>query len=241
MKSTGLFGKNSGRVGGVVYSNYRGEQIVRAYQPKVNNPNTAGQVAQRAKFKLVTQVGASLAKEIGLSFLPSKSNQSPRNAFLAKMLKKTVYNNDIASLPIEDVILTNSIQNGFLMLQAQDNRIQGILSSNFSENAKVRVVRIAYNEGGEITLIDVQEPEVQVQESQGVVQLGFSSNPFYSIQGYTNIRALVYAYEPDFSSGVSYEDYEMTATEAILSDVRRIFRGAVRFSETMNILMPQNV
>lgn len=241
MKSTGLFGKNSGRVGGVVYSNYRGEQIVRSYQPKVNNPNTAGQVAQRAKFKLVTQVGASLAKEINLSFLPSKSDQSPRNAFLAKMLKKTVYINNEASLPIEDVVLTNSIQNGFLLLQADGERVQGVLSSNFSENAKVRIVRVAYNEGGEITVIDVQEPEVNAQENQGVVQLGFSSAPFYEITGYTNIRALAYVYEPDFSAGVSYEDYEMTANEAVLSDVRRIFRGAIRFSETSNILMPQNV
>lgn len=243
MKSTGLFGKNSGRVGGVVYSNYRGEQIVRAYQPKVSNPNTMGQVAQRAKFKLVSQVGASLGREIKMSFVPSVAKESPRNAFVKAMLKKTTYSNNEASLPIEDIVLTNSRESGFLSLSATNQAITGVISPSYSTNAKVKVVVIAYNSGGEISLIGSIEPTLTLSE-EGVLGftevLGFMVEP-PSIQGYTNMRVLAYVYEPDTTAGTNYEDYEVLEEEATLQDVLKVFAGRVNFSATENILIPQNV
>lgn len=236
MKSTGLFGKNSGRVGGVVYSNYRGEQIVRAYQPKVSNPNTKGQVAQRAKFKLVSQVGASLGREIKMSFVPSVAKETPRNAFVKAMLKKSVYSNNQASLPIEDIVLTNSRESGFLSFSATSETVTGVLIST-SINAKVKLVYVGYNDGGEITLLGGVEPQVtQMQDAT----FGFTINT-PTIQGYTNVRVLAYVYEPDTSAGANYEDYEVLEEEATLQDVLRVFSGRVNFSATENILVPQNV
>lgn len=239
MKSTGLFGKNSGRVGGVVYSNYRGEQVVRAYQPKVKNPNTKKQVAQRAKFKLVSQVGASLGKEIAMSFVPNVAKESPRNAFVKAMLKKTNYSSGRASLPIEEIVLTNSKVQGFLGLQAIQQKIEGVVSREYSDKAKVRVILLGYNDGGEIMLLDAYEPSLDVQVEGGPLSfaLDVSNIPY----GYSNIRALAYVYEPDASSGTTYEDYEVLTDEASLADFLRVYAGTINFSETLNILVPQNV
>ena len=236
MKSTGLFGKNSGRVGGVVYSNYRGEQVVRAYQPKVSNPNSAKQIAQRAKFKLVSQVGASLGKEIKMSYIPNVAKENPRNAFVKDMLKKTIYANNKATLPIEDIVLTNSKVSGFVFLQATNQQISGQLHQDAGNLATVRVVFIGYNEGGDISVLSVQEKSIANQGELKAITIQVPS-----IQGYTNIRALAYVYEPDTTSGTSYEDYEMLGDQATLQEVLRVFSGRVIFSATENISIPQNV
>lgn len=236
MKSTGLFGKNSGRVGGVVYSNYKGEQVVRTYQPRVQNPNTAGQVAQRAKFKLVSQVSASLAKEINLSFVPNVAKESNRNAFVKEMLKKTTYSKNQASLPIEDIVITNSRTAGIVEIEATSLTVTGIVSNNFGESARVKVVFIGYSDGGEITLLGSQESATEELSGRKV----FTVEPQLP-QGYTNIRALAFAYEPNKNSATTYENYEVLDEEATLQDVLRIYSGKVIFSETMNVLVPQNV
>lgn len=244
MKSTGLFGKNRGRVGGVVYSNFRGEQIVRTYQPKVANPNTIGQIAQRAKFKLVSQVGASLSKQIDLSFIPAVNNQSPRNAWLSKMLKKAVYSsmNKEATLPIDDIVLTNSTTNGFMIVQYDNQSVQGALTSGWSEQAKVRMVRIAYNSGGELVVLDEQEVGVTSTTTQGVTQVGFESEPWLDLSSqYRTTRILVFAYEPKNVTGVSYGDYSINEDKATLEDMRSFYQRNIRFSETFNLVVPSNV
>lgn len=234
MKSTGLFGKNSGRIGGVVYSNYRGVQVVRTYQPKVANPSTQRQVAQRAKFKLVTQVGASLSREIKMSFVPNVQKESPRNAFIKSMLKKTTYSNNQATLPIEDVILTNSSVNAFARLRPTNQQIDGSLLPDAPANTKVRAVFIGYNDGGEISLVGSEEAQ---QASDGSFLIRNARAP----EGFSNLRALVYSYSPEESSGTSYDDYEVLGEEATLNDAIRIFSGRINYSQTANVLVPQNV
>lgn len=49
-------GQFSGKVGGVVFAVYNGEQIVRQYQPKVLNPKSRKQQLQRAKGNLVGRI-----------------------------------------------------------------------------------------------------------------------------------------------------------------------------------------
>lgn len=241
MKSTGLFGKNSGRVGGIVYSNYRGEQVVRSYQPKVANPNSAAQVAQRAKFKLVSQVSASLKKELGMSFIPSVAKETPRNAFVKEMLKKTTYSNNNASLQIEEIVLTNSRTRGFITFNATSQAITGVLSNGYTDRARVRFVLIGYNDGEEITIIHSFERVPQEITNNGEKIYQVSVTDLGNAQGYTNVRILAYVYEPDLSTGTRYEEYEILGEEAQLSDTLRLYPGKVNFSATTNVLVPQNV
>lgn len=240
MKSTGLFGKNSGKIGGVVYSNYRGEQIVRTYQPKVANPNTAGQVAQRAKFKLVSQVSASLKREITMSFVPNVAKETPRNAFVKEMIKKTIYSNNKAVLPIEEIVLTNSRNTGFSSISATQQVIMATLAPGYTDKARVRMIFLGYYDGGEIVAYATRDviPTASSDEN-GTTYMATVQPPI--VQGYTNVRVLAYVYEPDLSTGTSYEDYEMLDDDATLSEVLRLFAGKVNFSATVNAPIPMNV
>lgn len=77
-------GQFSGKVGGVIFAVYNGEQIVRQYQPKVNNPKSSGQQLQRAKGNLVGRISQIVPYQIlqGMG-----SNRRERRAnFLRKAL-----------------------------------------------------------------------------------------------------------------------------------------------------------
>lgn len=77
-------GQFSGKVGGVIFAVYNGEQIVRQYQPKVANPKSSGQMLQRAKGNLVGRISQIVPWQIlqGMG-----SNRRERRAnFLRKAL-----------------------------------------------------------------------------------------------------------------------------------------------------------
>ena len=58
--------KGSGKLGNIVCSTVAGETIARDYNPEVSNPNTETQVAQRAKFKLMSQLSSVMAPVIAI-------------------------------------------------------------------------------------------------------------------------------------------------------------------------------
>lgn len=88
MKLNGIFGKGSGKVGSSVFAVSGGEQIVRQYNPNVSNPSTEAQVAQRAKFKLMSQIAADLANVI---VIPKEGLRSSRNSFVSKNIALTTF------------------------------------------------------------------------------------------------------------------------------------------------------
>lgn len=241
MKSTGLFGKNSGRVGGVVYSNYRGEQIVRAYQPKVSNPSSQKQVEQRQKFKLVSQVGASLGREIALSYRPDRSVETPRNAWLKSTIKKVTYEKGEASLSVDDIVLTNSRELGLSEIQAMPGAVTGKVI-NFSEGAVVRIVQIGYNNESEMVVLSAIDVPADVDDPE-TGEMVFNTDNIVATNKYSQQRLLIYVFEPTTTARETYGEYEMDAmdNEAVLYAMTRFYAGNLRFSATANVVLPQNV
>lgn len=254
MKSTGLFGKNSGRVGGVVYSNFRGQQVVRSYQPQVKNPNTKAQVTQRAKFKLVSQVGAALGSEIANAFEPNVATETPRNAWVRRMLKKAVFSNGQASIPLEELVLTSG-NYGTLSISSDSNSATSPIDITFyapevPENntnqlfeVKGRVMLVAYNVAGQLVNFGTKNfvmQQVDMQSNEYTTNVQLAQPEYFPVLqnepiGYTNFRALFYVYEPTDEIKSQYADYDLTASEATLDVLRRTFKGGVIFSETVNI------
>lgn len=105
MKLNGIFGTGSGKTGNAVFATSAGKQIVRTYQPKVSNPNTDAQIAQRAKFKLLSQLAAVMAPVI---VIPKSGLVSARNRFVKKNFSLTTYANDMASIEVTSIQLTDS-------------------------------------------------------------------------------------------------------------------------------------
>lgn len=104
-KITNMVGLAKGKTGSIVYSVRNGQQIARAYNPYVANPNTPAQVQSRAKLKLLSQVSAAVSPVIAI---PRKGAMSARNQFTAVNYKYTAYAANVASIKLADMQLTDS-------------------------------------------------------------------------------------------------------------------------------------
>ena len=97
--------KGKGKLGNIVLSTVAGETIARDYNPEVANPNTAAQVEQRAKFKLMSQLGSVVAPVIAI---PKNGMQSKRNLFVKENFALTSFSGDTASVNLNQIQLTKS-------------------------------------------------------------------------------------------------------------------------------------
>ena len=99
-KGSLFFGHASGKLGQVVLSTVKGQQIARAWQPKVSNPKTSQQQLQRAKFansvKFFKRAQQNLFK---FAFEDKRKKESDYNAFMrhnvvsSAVLDRSVYDN----------------------------------------------------------------------------------------------------------------------------------------------------
>ena len=82
-KGSLFFGNARGKLGQVVLSTIKGQQIARAYQPKVANPQTATQTNQRAKFANAVKFFRQARKNMFLfAYEDKKPRESYYNAFM---------------------------------------------------------------------------------------------------------------------------------------------------------------
>lgn len=105
MKQYGFTGKGTGKLGSSIFAISGGEQIVRQYNPVVSNPQTEAQTAQRAKFKLLTQLAAAMSGQI--AFRKSELT-SARNKFVSYNISKTYIDEGNAHVDLLSLSLTGS-------------------------------------------------------------------------------------------------------------------------------------
>lgn len=130
-KITNMVGLAKGKTGSIVYSVRGGEQIARAYNPYVANPNTPSQVQARSKLKLLSQVSAAVAPVIAI---PKKGAVSARNIFTKVNYKYTNYIGHTAQLKLADMQLTDSAVGieGFVADRSSGDTIHVALKGNMS-------------------------------------------------------------------------------------------------------------
>lgn len=96
-KGSLFFGKASGKLGQIVLSNVKGQQIARAWQPKVANPRTSVQQMQRAKFanavKFYKRATQNLFK---FAFEDKRRTESDYNAFMRHNVERSPIFNRIS-------------------------------------------------------------------------------------------------------------------------------------------------
>ena len=96
--------KGTGKLGNIVCSRVAGETIARDYNPNVANPNTVGQMNQRARLKLASQLAAALSPVIAI---PKEGLVSSRNLFIKKNMESIIANNGEAQVVYENIQITN--------------------------------------------------------------------------------------------------------------------------------------
>lgn len=91
-KGSLFWGKGSGKLGEVVLSQLKGQQVSRAYQAKVANPRSTGQTNQRIRFanavKFYKQATQALFK---FAYEDKRKNESDYNAFMRKNANVAAY------------------------------------------------------------------------------------------------------------------------------------------------------
>lgn len=102
-KSTSMWGKTTGKVGGLVYATAGGEQIVREYNPNVANPNTQAQVDQRARMKLMSQLSAAISPVLAMT---KDGLVSKRNKFTKINFPASYALNGVAQITYENIQIT---------------------------------------------------------------------------------------------------------------------------------------
>lgn len=138
MKLNGLLGTGSGKLGTSVFTTVKGTQIVRQHQPVVTNPSTKLQVAQRSRFKLVSQLAASMADVIAI---PRIGLTSSRNLFIKKNMPAVLGNVEGAQVSYEKLELTNGTA---ALPDIIVNRGGSNLSLQLASNASKIVNRVIY-------------------------------------------------------------------------------------------------
>ena len=105
MKQNGIIGLGSGKLGSTINSVRGGVQIQREHRSSIANPSTEGQVAQRARIKLMAQLGAALKAIIAI---PPMKLHTSRNLFSKANIGFVEVNDGVASIDYAKIQLTSS-------------------------------------------------------------------------------------------------------------------------------------
>lgn len=218
MKLNGIIGKGTGKLGSSVFAISGGEQVVREYNPVVSNPNTDAQVAQRAKLKLMSQLGAALAPILGFK---KQGLVSARNQFVSKNIGLCVYENNEAKVDVPALDLTGSIR-PLPGLTIEASGLASLSAAAGSDIESVLYAQVRYDGDGKIEIV-----KTALATEAGVTRT-FSAN-------LSTLEAddLVFGYGLSATkSGTSavYDDYEVNAAsnEAGLSVVQKLLAsGAI--------------
>lgn len=175
-KGSLFWSKASGKLGEVVLSQVKGQQISRAYQPKVANPRSKGQTVQRIKFsnavKFYKHATQALFK---FAYEDKRKNESDYNAFMRK-------NSNVAAYVTRESYLNTfypAIGNLFLLadgslpplpLYPDDNLglVMSLGTGDFSDNKNLTVAELSqrliqmYNfaEGDILTFVEVVNTDI---------------------------------------------------------------------------------
>lgn len=175
-----MWGKTTGKVGGLVYATAGGEQIVREYNPNVSNPSTDAQVDQRARMKLMSQLSASLAQSIAMT---KDGLTSKRNKFVKRNFEFSYALNGTAQVSYENLQLTEgNLGLPQIAAYAEPTQSGRLLAVAFHEQPSANVSRVVYNifsksQEGKLSFIKSMIVSTSAQSAIGYFQGNFENVP----------------------------------------------------------------
>lgn len=204
MKVNSILGKMTGKVGNIVLTSVGGEVVGREYNPNVANPNTSAQQNTRGKFKLASQLSATVAPVIAIK---KEGNVSARNLFVKENFPAIRYSQGVADINLNVVQLTKSQRSfaGFNADRTNGSAIAVELNAD-SAAALSRVVYIAYKKAADGSLILFDSKVCNTAGAEG---------KFNDVLNYTADAVVLYAYGmKDLEAGISTKFGNMSAPSA---------------------------
>lgn len=194
----------TGKVGNIVLTSVGGEVVGREYNPNVANPNTQPQQNTRSKFKLASQLSATMAPVIAIK---KEGNVSARNLFVKENFPMITYANGTASINLNGVQLTKSQRNfaGFVSDRSGGTAIAVQLKSDCSAILS-RVVYIGYKK--------LKDGSLQFFDSK-VCSTPGDDGKFADVLRYEEGAVILYAYGmKDLEAGITSKFGNMSAPSA---------------------------
>lgn len=233
MKLAGIVGTGSGKLGSSVFATVAGQQIVRQYQPVVSNPATEAQCAQRAKMKLMSQLGAAMAPVI---VMKKDGLVSARNKYIKRNIQNASVLQGTASIDVPALQITDGVGNVGEVDSIFASNSVAVMVSDIDPNAK-RVVFILFrkNDDGTLSLFGSQVKSVTGSPSD-YLQATFAAGPEKSV-------AYVYTIaDVDGRATARFEQYSVNDAVQIASLVagRSINVDEYRFSGTAGAITTTN-
>lgn len=218
----------SGKLGNAVYSEVGGVCVARAYRASISNPSTPAQVEQRAKMKLITQVGATMAPIIAI---PKSGLVSARNKFTSKNFGLTSYSDGVAQVNLNGIQITDG-HSSLPALTVANASATG-LSVQLSAGADAAISRVVYcvyaiNSQGEMVLV-----------GSTVVETAGNNRQFATNFAYQSGNYIVYAYGMrDMNSAATAKfdnlGIQNASTIAKLVSTRTISTNDYQFTKTIS-------
>lgn len=207
MKVTGLNGKGVGKLGKEVYSINHGVQIRREYNAEVSNPSTDGQVGQRSRFKLASQLSAAMQDVI---VMPRKAMSSPRNQFVKRNIRY-IYGTNVGAIANYDSF---QLTNGSLALPGVEVflRSEQQMSLGLRADAKKIADHVVYN-----VFQKQADGNLMLRESVVVDDAGLNGQFNTNVDGVEG-DIVVYAYGVKIKSSKAkavYSEYHIVSGEDV--------------------------
>lgn len=229
MKLSGITGKGTGKLGSSVFAVNSGEQIVRQYQPVVANPSTEGQVEQRSKLKLMSQLAAAYAPVLAFR---KDGMKSARNLFISKNIANVSFEVETATINLPAMQLTAG-STGIPAVTVSRNGSTALNVALEGDASKV-CARIVY-----VAMEKTEDGSVRYLDS-AVVQTAGEGGTFAGTLAFTAKEVVVYAYGiKDLSANASamFGNYAVsTGTQvASLIAARSMSASDFGFTKTVGI------
>lgn len=225
MKLAGIVGTGSGKLGSSVFATVSGQQIVRQYQPVVSNPATEAQTAQRAKMKLMSQLGAAMAPVI---VMKKDGLVSARNKYIKRNIQNASVLQGTASVDVPSLQITDGVGNvGEVTSIYASGSVNVMISSLDPKASRVVFILFRRNADGTLSLFDSSVKTVTGSPSD-YTQATFAAAPRDSV-------AYVYTIsDVDGRATARFEQYSVNDAIQVASLVagRSINVDEYRFSGT---------
>ena len=218
----------TGKVAGSVFSIRNGETIERAYQPVVANPSTPGQVASRAKLKLMSQLSAVMAPYIAMRRVGATSS---RNLFVKANYPLATYANSQADIELASITLTKSVVSFPAINVIRQDEPQAVVTL-IPDATGMTVTRVVY-----VGFVKQADGTLRALGNAVVTEPG-PSNRWAGNLPWTSGEVIVYAYgvrdNTEYATAVYGEMQTLTAeTVAKVVTTRSLSEADVTLTETV--------
>lgn len=190
-----LTAKQRGAYGDSVLQVRYGDQIMRSKPTSVYNPNTEGQTDARARFKLVSQLAATLAPIIAI---PRNGNKTSRNQFVSENYKLTMATNGVAQITLDNVQLTKS-----------NVGLPQIIVDRNSDGINVSLARDVHNSLDKVVYIVLSKNDENSLDivADTVVSDAGTAGTFAGVLPLTTGEIVIYAYGMSYTSSAAEAKY----------------------------------